>query len=302
MIQRFFDTEMSRPAAMALVFVSSSAWGLLWIPLRWMDAAGLEGIWATLFFMALPVPVMLVWRGRTLLRAARLDPACILPGVLVGIALALYCTGLVVGSVMKTTLLFYLTPAWSTLLGMALLGERPGWPRWAAIGLGVGGCALVLGLGRELGGGNLSIDATDTFGFLSGVFWALGSVVIRRRPEADVHAVTLMQFAIGSAVTLVAAFAAGAAAPPAAAVAAALPAAALTTIVFLPTMLILLRVNQYLSPGLIGLLMLSEALFALLSAWLLLDERFAAVQWAGAAMIVATALLVAFSDRTGQSP
>ena len=301
MIQRFFDEELGRPAAMALVFACSSIWGLLWIPLRWMDAIGVEGLWATLCFLFLPVPLMLVWKGRDLLRARRHRSAYLVAGGLIGAAFALYCTGLVVGSVMKTTLLFYLTPVWSTLMGMAVLGERPGWARWTAIALGIGGCALVLGLGQELGREHLTVDATDAFGFLSGVVWAMGSVAVRRHPETDVPLIALVQFVIGSAVTLAAVLVAGTPAPSLDTIVAVLPPAGVIALVFLPSMLVIFRINQYLSPGLIGLLMLSEAIFALLSAWWLLDERFAAVQWAGAAMIFATALLVAFSDDTGHA-
>ena len=36
----------------------------------------------------------------------------------------------------------YLAPLWATALGVLLLGERPGWPAYAALALILGGVAL----------------------------------------------------------------------------------------------------------------------------------------------------------------
>lgn len=41
------------------------------------------------------------------------------------------------------TMAIYLAPLWATALGMAVLGERPGWPAFAALGLILSGVALV---------------------------------------------------------------------------------------------------------------------------------------------------------------
>jgi drug/metabolite transporter (DMT)-like permease len=40
------------------------------------------------------------------------------------------------------TMAIYLAPLWATALGVALLGERPGWPAYAALALILGGVAL----------------------------------------------------------------------------------------------------------------------------------------------------------------
>ena len=46
-------------------------------------------------------------------------------GMCIGIGYTLYAVGLLVGSVSKTTVLFYLTLIWSTLLGMVFLVKVP---------------------------------------------------------------------------------------------------------------------------------------------------------------------------------
>ena len=62
--------------------------------------------------------------------------------------------------------------------------------------------------------------------------------------------------------------------------------------IFLPTVLLLFRIMQYISPGLVGILMLSEALVAALSAAYFLGERLDPAQWLGAGLILATGVFV----------
>ena len=69
----------------------------------------------------------------------------------------------------------------------------------------------------------------------------------------------------------------------------ALPVAFVVSVcIFLPSVLIILRVNQYVSPGLVGILMLSEVVVAALSSALLLGEYLDYWQWAGFVAIIAT--------------
>ena len=194
MFTALFTARLEKRKAMALVFVGSSIWGLLWIPLRWLDAVGYVGLWSTFAFMVIPVLPFLIWRGRMLMIADKSNHfAYILTGGFVGLGFALYCTGLIFGSVTKTTLLFYLTPVWSSLLGMMLLGERGSIGRWIANAMGIGGCSLILGINSD----NIVFDHTDWFGFLSGLpgSWHVG---LRRFPEADFVNSTLMQYVFGT--------------------------------------------------------------------------------------------------------
>lgn len=292
MISALFTAQLAKPKAMALVFFGSMVWGLLWIPLRWMDAVGIVGLWSSFAFLSLPIIPFLIWKGPELLADRRNHKAYLITGGFIGFGFALYCTGLIFGSVTKTTLLFYLTPVWSSLMGMALLGERGGLGRWLANAMGIGGCALIMGIS----GDEISFDPSDWFGFLSGIAWAAGSVGLRRYPEADFIGATTMQYVLGTVIMVVAIIYAGTPVPDASAIVAGLPIAIVTTLVFLPSMLIIFRINQYISPGLVGLLMISEAVVAVISAWLLLGERMAPMQWVGAALVLGTAVMVALTD------
>ncbi|MGC6485738.1 MAG: DMT family transporter [Candidatus Puniceispirillales bacterium] len=292
MISALFTAQLAKPKAMALVFFGSTVWGLLWMPLRWLDHVGVVGLWSTFAFMAMPVIPLVIWKGRVILNDRKHHLAYVLTGGFIGLGFALYCTGFLFGSVTKTTLLFYLTPVWSSLMGMALLGERGSLGRWLANAMGIGGCALIMGIS----GDEIRFDPSDWFGFLSGIAWAAGSVGLRRYPDADFIGATTMQYVLGTVMVVVALLYAGTPVPSTSAIITGVPIAIITTLVFLPSMLIIFRINQYISPGLVGLLMISEAVVAVISAWLLLGERMAPMQWVGAALVLGTAVMVALTD------
>ena len=60
--------------------------------------------------------------------------------------------------------------------------------------------------------------------------------------------------------------------------------------------MIVFRVSQYLSPGLVGILMLSEVIVAATTAALFLGERLAAMQWFGVVLILAAGVGVALGE------
>ena len=110
-----------------------------------------------------------------------------------GIGFVLYGLGLVVASVTKTTVLFYLNPVWATFFAYILLSERSGFGRWLAIIGGTAGCLLVMRVNPFAFG----YDNADLLGLMSGMAWAAGSVVTRRYPKASFLHITFMQYLVG---------------------------------------------------------------------------------------------------------
>jgi len=89
-------------------------------------------------------------------------------GVFTGFGLELYASGLIYSSVVRASLLFYLTPVWTTMNEMIWLGERGNWQRWAVL--------LVSG------GGSVPLNVGDVFAFFSSVFWvSIGSTKYQRQ-------------------------------------------------------------------------------------------------------------------------
>ncbi|MEM7171623.1 MAG: DMT family transporter [Pseudomonadota bacterium] len=282
----------SQGFASGVVFFSAALWGLYWIPLRYLEGQGIGGGWAVALLnlpagvVLLPF-VLLAW-GR---HRAHVSQALAI-GVLTGLGLALYASGLIYSSVVRATLLFYLTPIWATLIGLIWLGERASWQRWLAIGVGLGGLLLLVS-----GGGSVPLNIGDLFALLSGVFWALGAAIIKRYEQVPLASMTMFQFLITGLAAIVLIQAVGIAeVPEIDRLTAALPAAGLISVIaFLPAVTLLFWAQKFLFPGRVGLLMMSEVLTAVLTASMLLpEESLSMVEWAGAALIVSACLIEVF--------
>ena len=162
--------------AMFAVALSGLLWGVFWMPLRALETAGVHGIWSVATFNVLPALLMLpvfVYRFQRLKDAgATLHIA----GLISGTALVLYGGSLLFTDVVRALMFFYLTPIWSTILGRIFLSERITLARWGTIILGFSGMLCVL---RFEGGLNADVNIGDVMGLVSGVLWAVASVVMK---------------------------------------------------------------------------------------------------------------------------
>ena len=298
MLARIFIRRYAHHHAMLIVFLASALWGILWMPMRYTESFGLSGLWVVTMFHLLPACAICPFVMRADIADRQHWFVTALAGGLMGVGFVLYGLGLVVASVTKTTVLFYLTPVWATLFAYVLLSERFGFGRWLAIVGGVTGCLLVMRVNPLAFG----YDNADLLGLIAGMAWAAGSVVIRRYPKADFLHITFMQYLIGGLLAGGAAIVMGDAIPVISDVLAALPIAFLTSaVVFLPSVLLIFRIMQYLSPGIVGILMLSEVLVAALSSWVFLHEFLTLWQWGGVLAILATGVFVGLTERSADS-
>ena len=294
-----FTREYEQRHALLIIFLASSFWGVLWVPMRHIEAMGLSGLWVVVLFHFLPALAMLPLIVRTAPSLRRDWGRAAVAGALMGAGFALYALGLVVASVTKTVILFYMTPIWSTVIAYFVLRERAGWGRWLAIAAALVGCALVTGVNRD----ELRFDPADLLGLLSGLFWALGSVMIRRYDGLNFVHVSFLQYLFGGIMALFAALYLGDPLPQLNAFLQAIPPAFLASVVvFLPSVLLIFRIMQYVSPGLVGILMLSEALVAAVSAAFWLGETLSSTQWIGVGAILTTGVFIGFYEGKAVRP
>ena len=280
----FFSGQFSPRIAYIMVIASSAIWGLLWLPLRTIESFGVSPLWVNIVFMLLPAIPLALFGWRVLLADRKYWRAVIPMCLFLGGGFVLYSLGLIYGSVSKTTVLFYLTPIWATVFGLFVLGEKSSLRRWVAIGLALTGCLLVMRVNPL----DITFARVDMLGLASGLCWGAGSVLIRRFPQVHFVTVTFGQYIAGASVAWIAAVLIGEAAPPAMVLIKALAFAfVIAAGLFLPTVLIILRISQYVSPGLVGILMLSEAVVAVASSWLMLNETLNLWQWMGVTLILA---------------
>ena len=290
--------QHSQRTASIMVFAASSMWGLLWVPMRLTESMGVAPLWVQFWFTTMPALFLAGLYAPSLVRQRAFWPVYLISGMCIGMGYTLYAVGLLVGSVSKTTVLFYLTPIWSTLLGMVFLGENPGIRRWAAITMATLGCCLVMRINPI----EMQLEKVDLLGLLSGVFWGMGTVVLRRFPEADYKNATMAQYVCGTLITGAAILILGTDTPELAANGkAALMGAVFGILVFMSTFMLIIRIMQYMSPGRVGILMLSEALVAVISAMLFLGELLSFAQWIGVLVILSAGVIVALTDDVSET-
>ena len=295
---QILSRQHSQRTASIMVFAASSMWGLLWVPMRLTESMGVPPLWVQFWFTTMPALFLAGLYAPSLLRQRAFWPVYLISGMCIGMGYTLYAVGLLVGSVSKTTVLFYLTPIWSTLLGMVFLGENPGIRRWAAIAMATLGCCLVMRINPI----EMQLEKVDLLGLLSGVFWGMGTVALRKFPEADYKNATMAQYVCGTLITGAAILVLGTDTPELAATGkAALMGAVFGILVFMSTFMLIIRIMQYMSPGRVGILMLSEALVAVISAMLFLGELLSFAQWIGVLVILSAGVIVALTDDVSET-
>ncbi len=279
--------------ASAVVFFSAALWGVYWIPLRFLEEQGITGTTAVAVLNMPAILPLLVLVGLQLGRHRGYMNRMLLIGIFTGMAIALYSSGVIYSSVVRATLLFYLTPVWATLIEIFWFKEKAGWPRWLAAGAGLVGMALLLS-----GEGSAAFNIGDVFAFFSGVCWAFGAAMIKRYDTVPLPGMLLSQFCFTVTGALLLGVIAGNSFGAADAVSAeqiltVLPQTSLIAIgIILPAVLAIFWAQKFLLPGRVGLLMMSEVIVAVASASLLLpEEQMNLTEWSGAALIISACVL-----------
>ena len=278
--------RMRLTAPEAAIVASGALWGLYWIPIRHLEARGVDAVWTTLglFIAAIALVVPLVVLASQV--RAVCTPRMLLTGLLTGGSFVLYSISIALTEVVTAILLFYLSPVWATLLGRALLGERLTGSRVAALALGFGGLWVVLG-GEA--GVPLPRNAGDWCALTAGITWALGTLRVHQDAAVSSVAHTASLF-VGGAVVIGILSVLPLAPAPAISVQSGSIVAILAVLSVVSAWGILSGA-RVVSPGRAGLLLMTEVITGLASAAVLAGEPFGMRQAAGSFLIVAAALV-----------
>jgi len=275
--------------------LSGSAWGLYWLPLRTIEQAGMAGSWSIVLVNACPLIVLFPLLTFHLkgLKVHPVPMTC--AGFMIGAAFTLYANGLVETTIIRATLLFYLNPIWATILGIIWLSERLTKARIFSILVAVIGLFLLL---IDLNNSeSIKLNIGDLFGFLSGIFWAIGATIINRWPNAPTLPLTTIVYVATTILSvLFAIFLYQDPMPNIAVIEDSFFTAAIwSIIILLPGFWIIFRVSQLLFPGRVGILMMSEVIVAIVSARILVpEETMAFLQWVGAGAILFAGVIEVF--------
>jgi drug/metabolite transporter (DMT)-like permease len=279
------QTDIAASLAIAL---SGAFWGLFWIPLRALEHRGFAGNWANVTLYGAASLVLLPFlylRGRPRRRDL---PQLIVIGIFSGLGFALWNNALIYGAVVRVTLLFYLTPVWSTVFGMIFLRDSIGPMRLLSILFGIGGASMVLKFEGIL---PVPRDAAEWCALASGICFALATVYIRKSHDVGALEKTFANQAFAVPFALLFLIVLPAPVPAAAAFLAGLPLILLACIWLVPVMLLIVWGSGRLDPGRVAILLLFEVLASAISAALLTDEPFGWREVTGCILILGAGLI-----------
>lgn len=275
-----------RPVASLLL--AATLWGVLWYPLRRLEAHGLAGLWATLIIYGAALAVApLLFRGRPLRAPGQY-------GWLAGLAAAsgwcnvAFILAVLNGTVVRVLLLFYLSPLWAVLLGRWLLGERLTRRALAVLALALTGAGIMLwdpGLGLPW-----PRDAADWLAASSGFAFAVSNVQVRRLQAVPVPLKTAVAWL--GVVLLTVVWLAVAGEPPPQAGLAPLAVAAVIGILGMTTMTLAVQYGvSHMPVQRSAVILLFELVAGAASSLWLAGETVAPREWAGGVLIIAAAYL-----------
>ena len=283
------STSVEFKAKLACLY-AGAVWGLFWIPLRALEDAGINGLWITVVYFLIPticlIPIVLsrwqhVKQGGISLQ---------LTTMLSGGALLLYSTSIVYTDVVRAMLLFYLTPIWATILARIFLGDLITPSRILAMLLAILGMLTIFGLGARF---PIPQNIGDWLGIGSGFLWAVAMVRIRMSESHSAIELTAgffqwsLIFSAGAAFLL-----APSQIPKIEQVLPALPLLLIfMALLVLPGTYASLWGPKYLSPGVVGLLFMTEIIVGAISVALLAGEPFGIRELMGVLLIAGASML-----------
>jgi drug/metabolite transporter (DMT)-like permease len=187
--------------ALALTF-NALVFGLSWWPFRALQAHGLHPLWATAFIFVLSLGCILLAR-RDGWREFLAQPLLWLLLLSSGLTNVGFNWAVTIGDVVRVVLLFYLMPAWVVLLAWPLLGERPGAGSLARLALALAGVATVL----KTPGSDWPWPQglADWLALMGGFCFALTNILLRKLVQTRESSRMLAMFGGGALMAIIAA-------------------------------------------------------------------------------------------------
>ncbi len=185
------DRNHESPIAVLSLMLSGFVWGFAWWPLKYFAAQGLDGhaIALTAYALVGAVSLPFIWRERG--RWRRELRFLLLIGLFFGVANFLFTWSLMVGSVVRGMLLFFLLPAWGAIGGKVFLKERLGSRRLLAVALCLAGVFTIVG-GVDVFSEPLTF--ADVAAFIAGIAYTAAGIANRAAREIPIASRTLMSF------------------------------------------------------------------------------------------------------------
>ena len=270
--------------------LGASLWGVVWYPLRLLEAQGFYPVWLTLtsYVAAALIGLVLVTpQLRGFMAHTRILLALALAGGCTNVAFVL---AVLDGNVMRVLLLFYLSPLWAVVLGWLFLKEPVSWQSLLVLALAMAGAISMLW--EPTLGLPWPRDQADWLAIGAGFAFAVSNVIVRGAQEVSI-AEKVMSTCLGVAVLAAILIALFRVPVPEVTVPVTMAALALGAVgISVMTVLVqygVTRIPIHRS----AVILLFELVAGALSQQLLTDETMTLVEWFGGGLIVFAAYLSA---------
>lgn len=159
-------------------------WGTIWYPYRLLEQNQIAGISSTIltYLCAIALGLPFIWKK---LKQSVWNNQLIGLGLTAGFANLGYVVSVLEGEVMRVLLLFYLAPLWTILFSRILLNERLNQIGWLVMLLSIIGAMIML-YEPKLG---LPLPQTkaEILAVLAGAFFALSNVISRKIETVNIE-------------------------------------------------------------------------------------------------------------------
>lgn len=272
------------------ILIGASLWGVVWYPLRLLEAGGLNGLWLVLTVYAAALAASLPFLWSALRDFARQPGPLFLLMLAAGWTNIAFFEAVLGGNVLRALLLFYLSPLWAVVLGHFVLHEKLS--RAALVSLIVAMSGAVIMLWNPAVGLPWPQSVADWMALSSGFAFAMSNVLARKMTSVAVAAKSLAVWA-GVVLMALAALVLVQAPVPHATPAIVASAVALGALGILFMTLLVQYGVSHLPVHRSAVLALIELVAGAVSQQMLSDEVVSSHEWAGGVLIVTGAWFTA---------
>lgn len=270
-----------------VLLISSTGWGLTWLPLHYFESAGLGGPQLIFIAFSSAVIFLLPVMARQFNNWKKGLHLLLMIAVFGGIANLSFQSALYYGDVVRVMILFYLLPIWSVLGGRVFLGEEIDALRMVTLAAAISGGFLILG-GLQLF--SRPPDMIDLIAILSGFSFAMNNLVFRAAQSIPVISkVTAMFIGVTIFIGLFLAFDGNAVdmSSPEVTVLAVLYGVGWLTLITFGTQWGV----THLDAGRASIIIVMELVVAVISSVIILNQPLSTTEMAGALLVIIAALL-----------
>lgn len=280
--------------SVAALLAGATMWGVVWYPMRLLEAAGVSGLWLTLLLYAAAVVAGFPLAGREIHWFARRPVLLSGLGLSAGWTNIAFILAILDGNILRVLLLFYLSPVWATALGWLILKERVNRGAVLVLVVALAGAGLMLWQpGAEF---PWPRDGADWLALSSGFGFAVSNLFVRYGAEIPVP---LKSLSVWLGVVALAALLIAVLGSPHPSITPGI-AAGIVGLGWFGTVVMTVLVQYGVSRMPVhrsAIILLFELVAGALSQQLLTTETMSLREWSGGALVVAAAFLSAWREK-----